>query len=111
MSHFDGAILKWGMTPKCRHGAGSVPIGARARRVPTRSRWRRPPRLSSGLGSRSWCVPRRFWAASECGPMGAKCHPTAVIRNFSELVAPSTMWEIESNSVGNGSGRLLVAPG
>ncbi len=41
----------------------------------------------------------------------AESHPMPVTRTSSPLVAPTTMWEIEINSVGNGSERSPVAPG
>jgi hypothetical protein len=54
---------------------------------------------------------RRFWAVSGCGPVGAECHPTPVARTSLQLIERTTMWEIESNSVGNGSKRSPVTPG
>jgi len=40
-----------------------------------------------------------------------KCHPGLLIREFSYLVAPTTMWRIESNSVENGSAGSRITPG
>jgi len=42
---------------------------------------------------------------------GRKYHPVLLIREFSHLVAPTTMWEIEIDSVGNGTLGSLVTPG
>jgi hypothetical protein len=40
-----------------------------------------------------------------------KCHPELSPGTYPELVAFATTWEIESNSVGNGSDQAQVAPG
>jgi|ERR1022692_2425167 hypothetical protein len=40
-----------------------------------------------------------------------KCHPMLLIWVFDHLVASTTMWKIESNSVENSSNHVVVRPG
>jgi hypothetical protein len=51
----------------------------------------------------------RRQVARPCGCR--KCHPELLIGKFFPLVAATIMWEIESNSVGNGFLSRYVTPG
>ncbi len=54
----------------------------------------------------------KLWMEPRLPPCGCrKCHPVLLIREFSHLVAPTTMWEIEIDSLGNGTLGSVIVPG
>jgi hypothetical protein len=57
-------------------------------------------------------VAEKLWMEPRLPPCGCrKCHPVLLIREFSHLVAPTTMWEIEIDSLGNGTLGSVIVPG